>query len=233
VTGPDTVANFFPNVRSLLSLGKDIQLRPVVMAPQKMFSGNVSDSNGFCTSLGLIDVECSSIGCPTEGSLTAYCNADVKQLLCPGAAQLMDDSILTTLIQQGNKKSGLFYVQLDLLANAVDDSDNSLVTLSNIFLVDAFIGRLSRTLSSLSIFSAQSWLLIVTGDGANAMQQAPFFMTTFVQGDQGMLRPLTVPTQLIDIAPTVLSWFGSAVPATVPTGVVQGICSDGVYPKSC
>lgn len=228
-----SVAKFFPNVRSFLGFGKDIQLRPVAIAPPKMFSGTITDGTGVCTSLGLLDVECSSVGCPSEGSTTAYCNVDVKQQLCSGAAQLFDDSILTTIIQQSNKKSGVFYVQLDLLANAIDDTDNSLSTLSSIFQVDAFIGRLSRTLSSMSLFNAQSWMLIVTGDGANAAQQAPFFMTTYVQGQQAALKPLQLPTQLIDILPTVLSWFGPVVPKTIPTGVIQGVCSDGITPTSC
>ncbi len=233
VTDSSTVSKFFPNVRSFLAYGKDIQLRPVVIAPPKMFSGATADSNGFCTSLGLVDVECSSVGCPSEGSATAYCNVDVKQQLCSGAAQLYDETILTTLIQQSNKKSGLFYVQLDLLANPIDDTDNSLSTLSSIFLVDAFIGRLSRTLSSMSLFNAQSWMLIVTGDGANAMQQAPFFMTTYVQGEQSSLRPLSATTQIFDIMPTVLSWFGAFVPSSIPTGAVQGICSNGISPRNC
>ena len=227
------VGKFFPNVRSFLGFAKDVELRPVVIAPPKMFSGTTTDASGVCTVLGLIDVECSSVGCPSDGSNTAYCNVDVKQQLCSGPAQLYDDTILTTIMQQSSKKSGIFYVQLDLLANAIDDSDNSLSTLSNIFQVDAFIGRLSRTLSSMSLFNAQSWMLIVTGDGANTVQQAPFFMTTYIMGQQAALRPLQLPTQLIDILPTVLSWFGPYVPKTIPTGVIQGVCSDGISPTSC
>ena len=232
VTDWTNVANIYSKLRTFLAYGKDIQLRPAVIAPPNMFSGTVADSNGICSPIGMIDAECASVGCPSVSN-TAYCNVDVKQEICSGVAQLYDEFILSTIIQQANVKSALFYVQLDLLANAVDDTDNSLSTLSNIFLVDAFIARLSMTLSSLSLFNGESWLLIVTGDGANVMQQAPLFMTTYLQGLQASLRPFASPTQLIDIFPTVLSWFGAAVPSSIPTGQVQGTCSTGIYPRNC
>lgn len=226
--------------RSFLRVLTENGFKPVVLAPWRYWSSNSNASSQSehstvgeqCAQVGLFDTECSGQLCPPQNS-SAYCNAQTKLISCNLLAQLERGDIIEAFTRTLNEDADMLYVQLDSFCRAarvnLTEVGDELMQLSLINTLDSVIGQIALVLSERTKNIKENWLIVVTGDGANSENKAPFFEVAYSRGDLVQLGTVRPDAETADVYDTVLRWFALTGEATS----ALGICSDGVHVVNC
>ncbi|GET92247.1 hypothetical protein, conserved [Leishmania tarentolae] len=230
LTGSTTIdADTLANTTSILGWLKAQEKRTIVAAPSAYWSLGAAGTSP-CPQVGLLDTECSNDQCP-ETKASAYCNAFRKYITCDDCSQLYKDEILLSFEKMVNHSADALYFQLNKLAGKeVSNPKLAVQEGSEVNLLDSTVGRIALALSKRTREEAENWLMIVTGDGANAEMAAPLLVVAYTKGGLVQLNDISKDATTADVASTVKYWFNGK---NVNTSRLLGICTDGERLENC
>lgn len=214
---------------------------------------SVPSKGGPCSLIGVADFEC---GTDAAGRClqSSTCNVDIRVTSIPNndfqgtEENAIDASIATAF--GNNFDSDLVMLHLNKLARITEDANypNSYYAADSVdyaavaYVLDSVVGQFVQTITNRVLTQKENWLIILTSDhgglgkssGTNTDDDEviPFVLATLTTNGNLGLNPLQLPTTQMDVAPTVMSWFGVNM-STAVDGRVQSICSTGKYPTDC
>lgn len=223
-------------------------------------STTTTDANGTstttCNNVGILDAECYELACPTGDAAFASCSTTDAFATCATSGSRVEDFIMSKTAQAMANGKELIYIQLDSYSNtAALDEDlriglTNLASLSEMYMVDALIGRIANLLASRTAAATENWLFIVTSEGMNAVLKAPLLVSVFATGAPVAVKPIadaihntttevgTVAVHAastLDVLPTIAKWFDIAleyVSSGTFVGASQGLCYKGALMKN-
>ena len=261
VTGITTAANLesMTNFTTFLRAIKSASLDVVSIVPEYTVSkatvvGN--DTTATCTNVGIFDAECTGLKCPS--SVSAPCStSDIYTTSNTIEGGRVEDAIMSKTAHAMSNGKELIYIQLDSYAKTASKSEDlkvgltNMASISEMYMVDAFVGRIAKLIASRTINAAENWLLIITSEGMNSAMKAPLVISVFSTGAPVALNPIVdanvtsdaavsaegTPVHAastLDVLPTIAQWFDIAlgyVSKAAYTGVSQAICAKGTLMK--
>jgi len=233
VSSADTLSAFYGGAPSFLRYLRTSSLRTTIIASDKYYSlGSTPSNSTNCASVGILDVECVGFTCADSDS-ASYCSSLTKFIVSSDATALMGTTISTAFGDTADARALTLILTSAFEGNREDD-DNSLTALSTTTLLDGVVGQVLINMAQRSYADGENWLVIVAGDGANALQQAPMFVGAYANGEVATLSPLRNSTvaNIVDVFTTALTWLGISNP-TGAVGVAEAICHDGSSTSAC
>jgi hypothetical protein len=237
---------------SFLSLAMNAGFQTAVIGSSHLLTS--ISFGGTCSDYGILDFECSPM---TAGMClsTSTCNINKRSIVIPsnGFSGTEESSISDTLVPLLNDVGAdVVVMHLGKLARMAADpaypdwsfSESSLPFAAEAYLFDSIVGQVSAIAQSRAASFKENWLLLGVSDhgglgksfGSNTPDdQLITLFSSVITGSSVPItqQPFTTPTTQFDVAPTILTWLGVPFANNSFDGVVQGICSDGKYPKSC
>jgi hypothetical protein len=213
---------------------------------------------GMCTEYGVLDFECG--GTAYQSCLAAStCNTNVRTPLTPavtlssttGTVGSSDVYIIAQDVLAAMNANADFIMvnfnQYELAAQAVGGSYavNNSKAMAQLYLIDAVIGEIVALISQRTKHSNENWLMMgvadhggsgsSSGSTANEDEVIALFAATETPAGTLSLSSSRPPARQMDVAPTVLKWFGALdnVTAAAMDGSVQFICTDGYNVGNC
>lgn len=238
---------------SFLSVAKKAGLSTQIIGASHLVTSTTS-AGGSCSLLGIADFEC---GTDAAGRClqSSTCNVDRRVATLPvndfaGTEEVALNNLLAAAFTSTSFNSDITVLHANKLARLAEDpsfpdffySADSVDYAAEAYVLDSVVGQLMAYITDRVVHTKENWMVILTSDrgglgkssGTNTDDDEviPFVVATMTTSGNLVLNPLTLPTTQMDVAPTVLAWFGLTAPTTVD-GRVQGVCSSGRFPADC
>jgi hypothetical protein len=217
---------------SFLRFLNEASLKTTLIASANFYSGSTYNTSGQCASVGVLDAECTGLACPS-GDSTAFCNSATRVIVSNDDTALMS-TIISNAFSTSAPGNSLVTIVVDAFSTLRAMDDNSLRALSATALLDGVVGQLVLAAAQRSHNANENWLVTIVGDGVNSAQQAPLFVIPVSAGSVIRAKAINTATgNIVDIFPTITSWFHLPTASTSVVGSVQGICGDGRTVSAC
>lgn len=217
---------------SFLRFVNEASLKSTLIASANYYSGSTYNTSGQCATVGVLDAECSGLACPSTDS-AAFCNSATRVIVSNDDSALMSTTI-SAAFSTAAPGNSLVTIVVDAFTSLRDLDDNSLRVLSATALLDGVVGQLVLAAAQRSYKADENWLLALVGDGVNSAQKAPLVVAPVSAGSVMRAKAINTATgNIVDIFPTIASWFNLPSTSTTVVGAVQGICGDGRTVTAC
>mmetsp|Transcript_75334 Transcript_75334/g.87541 ORF Transcript_75334/g.87541 Transcript_75334/m.87541 type:complete len:420 (+) Transcript_75334:72-1331(+) len=238
---------------SMLAWAKSSGLSTQVIGASHLIT-SLATKGGSCSLLGVADFEC---GTDASGRClqSSTCNTDIRVTTLPnndfqGTEENTYYADIAKAFDTTTFDSDLVVLHLNKLARLAEDasypncyySSDSVDYTAVAYVLDSVVGQLVQTITNRVTDQRENWLIILTSDhgglgkssGTNTDDDEviPFVLATLTTSGNLVLNSLQLPTTQMDVAPTVMSWFGVNM-TTAVDGKVQSICSTGLNPTDC
>ncbi|CUE71558.1 membrane-associated protein, putative [Bodo saltans] len=217
---------------SFLRYLNEASLKTTLIASANFYSGSTYNTSGQCSTVGTLDAECAGIACPSDAT-SAYCNSATRVIVNNDDTALMS-TIISNAFSTAAPGNSLVTIVVDAFSSLRALDDNSLRALSATALLDGVVGQLVLAAEQRSYKADENWLVTLVGDGVNSAQQAPLFVIPVSAGSVIRAKSINTATgNIVDIFPTIASWFNLPTTSSFVVGSVQGICGDGRTVSTC
>jgi hypothetical protein len=210
---------------------------------------SVNADTGACSNYGILDFECGAEDLkrcvnPSSCNLNHRVALSTEEKGMPDAGEVVEN--VEAFFEAGADVVVVHLNNLDVAGTTTGDfTADSAPYAAQLYLVDAVVGQVMALVNRRAVELRENWLVVgasdhggyehASGEKVNEDDITAFFASVVTPAGPLKLNEPRRMTRQMDVAPTVLQWFGLAAPQLIDRmdGRVQCICTTGAKARNC